>query len=217
MTLLGLVIIVSTIILPIMASDAHLEKRVVPWRTLTLSTPTATTTPTTGQGQVGTATHQPGSASPLVGTPQAVTQSSGGMVGTPLAGTASSGGMVGTPQAGTASSGGMVGVPLKQSPQSFFDKHTINSNLPNYAVLLIIVLCLLVFFSVGAFFVYRFYQRRQLDAKRKNLNDEEDIMAAYSRFWKKKQRNSGGASGFVDVTENQACTVHVEEKVQRRV
>ena len=151
---------------------------------------------------MGTATHQSGSASPMVGTPQAATHSSGGMVGTPKAG---------------PPSGGMVGIPIKQPPQSFFDKHTINSNLPNYAVLLIIVLCLFLFFSVGAFFVYRFYQRRQLDAKRKNLNDDEDIMAAYSRFWKKKQRKSGGASGFVDITEKEVCAVHVEEKVQRRV
>lgn len=224
MTVLNLIIILTTIILPIMASDAPLQKRIVPWRTLTLSTPTVTTT--SGAGQVGSPlvlSSSPTTTAQGIRSTPLYQPAPGGQVGTATFQSASSetaSPMVGTPIAISSSSstatGGLVGSPLSQPQSSFFDQHTINSNLPNYAVLLIIILCLFAFFSIGAFFVYRFYKRRQFDLKRKDVDDEEDIMAAYSRFWKKKQRNSGGG-GFISVKEKQACAVHVEDKVQRRV
>jgi hypothetical protein len=209
MLVAGLIMILSVILLPVTALHAPLHERVVPVQTLTLSTSTVSATSVGGQ----------------VGTPLALskipttTTSAQRMVGTPLhqPGTATSTAstIVGTAQAFSPSSGGIVGTPISQS-QSYLDQNSIDGSIPNYAVLLIILICLFVFFSVAAFFVYRFYKRHHLDLQRKDLDDEEDIMAAYSRYWKKKQRHSGGG-GFVDVKETQACAVHTEDKVQRRV
>jgi hypothetical protein len=206
MLVASLIVILSVIFLPVTALDAPLQKRIVPWRTLTLSTPTVSATSVGGQvGTPLTLSKTPTtttSVQPMLGTP----------IHQPATSTAST--IVGTALAASPSSGGLVGTPVSQS-QSYMDQNSIDSSIPNYAVLLIILICLFVFFSVAAFFVYRFYKRRHIDLHRKDLDDEEDIIAAYSRFWKKKQRHSGG--GFVDVKEAQACAVHTEDKVQRRL
>ena len=116
----------------------------------------------------------------------------------PQAGTTSSaGGVKGTP-ASNSSPVGLVGTPGTHS-SNFFNQHTINSNLPNYAVLIIIILSGFLFFGIGALslFRYRRYRERKTENRRK-LEDEEDVFDKYNKHWKSKRDSGSKVSSPMD-------------------
>jgi len=114
-------------------------------------------------------------------------------------------GQVGVPinQPGTASTSashvGIVGTPATHSSSNFFKQHTINSNLPNYAVLIIIFLSAIIFFALGAVAVLRYQKYRQVKTEnRRKLEDEEDVFDKYNKHWKSKRDSGSKASSPID-------------------
>lgn len=142
-------------------------------------------------------------------TTSASTSTQGGQVGVPInraataSTTTSAGGIVGTPasQSSTTSPVGIVGTPATHSSSNFFKQHSINSNLPNYAVLIIIILSGILFFALGAVAVLRYQKYRQVKTEnRRKLEDEEDVFDKYNKHWKSK-RESGRSSPVDDEKE----------------
>jgi hypothetical protein len=159
------------------------------------STPTASPTlvPT---GQV---------AVPINPTTSASTSTQGGQVGVPVnqPGTSSSVvGVVGTPasHSSTTSHVGIVGTPgTHASSLNFFQQHSINSNLPNYAVVIIVILSGILCFAMGALALLRYQKYRQVKTEnRRKLEDEEDVFDKYNKHWKSKRDSGSKVSSPVD-------------------
>lgn len=203
MSVFTLIIFISAVLSILASADpyvfnggigADLERRQAPTGTTTTSSPTLIPT---GHIVVPLAHPQTTSAS---------TSTQGGQVGVPInhsATTTSAGGLVGTPasQSSTTSHVGIVGTPATHSSSNFFKQHSINSNLPNYAVLIIIILSGVVFFALGAVAVLRYRKYRQVKTEnRRKLEDEEDVFDKYNKHWKSK-RDSGRSSPVDDEKE----------------
>jgi len=161
------------------------------------STPTASPTlvPT---GQVAVPINQ----SP---TPSASTSTQGGQVGVPVnqPGTSSSVvGVVGTPasQSSTTSHVGIVGTPNTHSSSlNYFQQHSINYSLPNYAVVIIVLLSGILCFAMGALALLRYQKHRQVKMEnRRKLEDEEDVFDKYNKHWKSKRDSGSKVSSPVD-------------------
>ena len=91
----------------------------------------------------------------------------------------------------TATATGIVATPISSS-SSFFTQHSIIPAIPNWAVLVIIISFSLTFFALVGLIIWRV--RKYRAAKNEKDIDEEDIIEAYTKYWKTK-RNSGGIVG----------------------
>jgi hypothetical protein len=93
----------------------------------------------------------------------------------------------------TSTAAGLVGSPIATS-SSFFTEHSIIPALVNWAVLVIIIASSLVFIALVGLVVWRV--RKYRNGKNQQDDDEEDIIEAYAKYWKTKQkRDSGGIVG----------------------
>lgn len=103
---------------------------------------------------------------------------------------------------------GLVGSPIASS-SSFFTQHTIIPSLVNWAVLVIIIASSLVFITLVGLVIWRVRVYR--NGKNQEDDDEEDIIEAYAKYWKTKQkRNSGGIVGRGNISSP------FDEKMGRR-
>jgi hypothetical protein len=92
----------------------------------------------------------------------------------------------------TATATGIVATPVSSS-SSFFTQHSIIPAIPNWAVLVIIISFSLTFFALVGLIIWRVRKYRAAKRNEKDI-DEEDIIEAYTKYWKTK-RNSGGIVG----------------------
>jgi hypothetical protein len=112
------------------------------------------------------------------------------------------------PISSTSPASGLVGSPIATS-SSFFTEHSIIPTLVNWAVLVIIVASSLVFITLVGLLIWRV--RKYRNGKNQQDDDEEDIIEAYAKYWKTKQkRNSGGIVGRGNISSP------FDEKMGRR-
>ena len=108
----------------------------------------------------------------------------------------------------TSTAAGLVGSPVATS-SSFFTEHSIIPALVNWAVLVIIIASSLVFIALVGLVIWRV--RKYRNGKNQQDDDEEDIIEAYAKYWKTKQkRNSGGIVGRGNISSP------FDEKMGRR-
>jgi hypothetical protein len=108
----------------------------------------------------------------------------------------------------TSTAAGLVGSPVATS-SSFFTEHSIIPALVNWAVLVIIIASSLVFITLVGLVIWRV--RKYRNGKNQQDDDEEDIIEAYAKYWKTKQkRNSGGIVGRGNISSP------FDEKMGRR-
>src|SRR5579862_125261 len=107
----------------------------------------------------------------------------------------------------TTTTSGIVATPTSSS-SSFFTKHSIIPAIPNWAVLVIIISSSLIFFSLVGLVIWRVRKSRIAKRMEKDI-DEEDIIEAYTKYWKTK-RDSGGIVGKAYISSP------LDEKMGRR-
>jgi hypothetical protein len=108
----------------------------------------------------------------------------------------------------TSTAAALVGSPVATS-SSFFTEHSIIPALVNWAVLVIIIASSLVFIALVGLVIWRV--RKYRNGKNQQDDDEEDIIEAYAKYWKTKQkRNSGGIVGRGNISSP------FDEKMGRR-
>jgi hypothetical protein len=155
-------------------------------------------------GKVGEPLHQQGG---IAGTALAQV----GRVGQPLSqeGTFSTAIELPTNTAHSVSSTSTAsGSPISTS-SSFFTENSIIPALVNWAVLVIIIASSLVFITLVGLVIWRV--RKYRNGKDQQDDDEEDIIEAYAKYWKTKQkRNSGGIVGRGNISSP------FDEKMGRR-
>jgi len=220
LTFAALFAVTSAFVLPIMASDPVRVHALPPYMqprgvliTRGIETPTLVLSQTPTKGDYPTITIG------ILGEPLVLSQSpsptpagdagqqSDGVVGTALA----QAGKVASPvsqdssntfstkinlptnaPSSTTTSAGIVATPVS-SLSSFFTENSIISAIPNWASLIIVISFSLVFFAFVGFIVWRVRKHHAAKRHEKDI-DEEDIIEAYTKYWKTK-RNSGGIVG----------------------
>lgn len=108
----------------------------------------------------------------------------------------------------TATSNGIVATPVSSS-SNFFTKHSLIPAIPNWAVLVIIISASLIFFTLIGLLIWRIKKYRMHNRNETDIDDEEDIIEAYTKYWKTK-RNSGGIVGQGNISSP------YDEKMGRR-
>ena len=203
MTFFTLVFIISTIVLPIIATDSSFnaqafDKRALQGRdgivgTPIVASPSPTTTVINGvtQNHVTASTTRAG----IVGVPikqtTSPTPSSTLQVG--IAQSTSPAPKVGIPQANPPTtnpptSPGVVGKPLSQP----FNEHSISRLLPNSVIIVLVIGAVFIFSMVGLV-AWQIEKRRSLGKSHKGVEDE-DALEAYSKYWKGKRNSAGSGS-----------------------